>query len=448
MASKKLAKDLTSILDELDTNIDDLTEEELLEYRKQINCYGRTIQGSNNYLTFSFTNLSEKYSEKLLITSMVGFLNKECDAYMVPQGHSIVPVYDYIRDPTLIDKYSESWKKTEKIQNELNDNKKMMYKRVIIKEFLETIFQFNPDAHVRSAYKPLPNDIDRDIIDTPAANLAIKHLKKKDAKFREQMLEYDRIQKMTIMREKSEDKIDKALISVRARKLVLPDQHYMNADYTNMSQEDKNLLRTVSEMIPPIDTFYKHRLYLEENYDKLRESVLYLYCDKPDFDAAINPYAWHETREEAEAFQKKHRSEVISDIIIADSGKWNLHAPFAKVRESIKYFNENTEVLEAIASKIEEDAHLGSDLMKNRVKIQKQKNIKEEGPDNEVFTNWKKSNATLKDINNLANEESYASEDTPDSAIQCDVYRVSDGKFTKSHFFSEAAVPVVPGAND
>lgn len=99
-------------------------------------------------------------------------------------------------------------------------------------------------------------------------------------------------------------------------------------DFSKWSTEDKNALRTACEMIPPVDIFGKFKHYYEVNYDKLREAVMYLYCEKPDFDIAINPYSWHNTRDEAEKFQKKHRSEVISDIIIADSGKWNLFAPF------------------------------------------------------------------------------------------------------------------------
>jgi hypothetical protein len=319
-----LAKDLNSILDELDNeNIDDLTEEELMEYRKQLNPYGRTVQGSDQYLTFSHTNLAEKYMEKLQMTAMIGYLNSELDAYLVPQGHKIVPVYDYVKDPSLIDAYAKDWKMTDQIKKELDENKAAMEKRIIIKEFLETMFQYNPDVHVRSAYKPQPKDIIRSVIDTPAANLAISQFKKSDLKFREHMLEYDRVQKLIAMNENS---YNPNLYSIVAKKLILPEQHYMNADYDKMSSEDKNLLRTVCEMIPPADIFHKYKTYYEANYDKLREAVQYLYCDKSDFEIAINPYDVHSSREEAEAFQKKHRNEVISDIHIGLTGAWNIQS--------------------------------------------------------------------------------------------------------------------------
>ena len=435
-----LAKDLNSILDELENeNIDDLTEEELIEYRKQLNPYGRTISGANNYLTFSHTNLSEKYMEKLHMTGMIAYLNSELDAYLVPHGHKIIPVYDYVKNPNLIDEYAKDWTKTDKIKKELADNKANMEKRIIIKEFLEHMFQFNPDVHVRSAYKPQPKDIVRNIIETPAANLAISQLKKSDLKFREQMLEYDRVQKLIAMNEGSKHS---DIENIVAKKLVLPDIHYMNADYNNMTNEDKNLLRTVCEMIPPADIFHKYKVYFETNYDKLREAVQYLYCDKSDFEIAINPYSWHELRTEADDFQKKHRNEVISDIFVADSGKWNILSPYAKVRESARYFNDKTIVLEEIASQIEQDAKIGAELLAKKIKVQKQKNIEEDGPDAEAFSKWKAKNSTLTDMGAVTNKDS-SLEDCPDDAIAVDVFRIKDGKFGKKTFYTQSVDPVV-----
>lgn len=319
-----------------------------------------------------------------------------------------------------------------------------MQKRVVVKEFLEEFFQFNPDKHVRSSYKPQPKDLARNVIGTPAANLAIEHLKKKDLEFREHMLEFDRVQKLIDMKEGAHLESDEQIKKLVADKLVLPDQHYLTMDFSKWTDEDKNLLRTACSMIPPADIYHKFHNYFESNYDKLREAVLYLYCDKPDFDIAINPYSWHKTEEDAEEFQKKHKNEVITDIIKAHSGKWNFFAPFEKVRESMKYFNENTIVLEEIAKQIEKDAKLGAELVKNRIKQKKKQNIKEDGPDAEYFAKWKDQNSTLKDMGALeVNKDSYAPEDTPDDAIAVEVIKFAKGglKMEKSHFFTKAAPP-------
>jgi len=434
------ANELENILNELDDiNMEDLTEEEILKYRKKLNVYGRVIEGSDQILTFSYTNLKENYMKKLLLTGLIGFLNTAVNEYHVPDGLPVIDVYDYTKDPSVIDSFAKDWKIDDKLAEDLEENRQWMKKRVIIKEFLEEMFQYNPDKHIRSVYKPQPKDIARGVIDTPAANLAINIAKKGDVKFREQMLQYDRVQKMINMKDGAKTKMDEPAEELVAKKIVLPEKHYYTMDYESMSQEDTNLLRTACEMIPPDDTFGKFNNYFETNYDKLREAVLYLYCDKPDFDISICPHSIHASEEEADEFIKKHRNEVIADVIKAHTGKWNFFAPHSKVRDTMKFFNDNTIILETIAEQMEKDAKLGSDLMKNRIKQQKKKNIERDGEDAEIFKEWKKDNNTLKDLKAVTiDEDEQILHDAPDDALAVPVYRISNGGLKKSHFYTKA----------
>lgn len=436
--SENLKQSLEEILNELsEENLDTLTEPELLEYRKALNPYGRIIEGSDRVLTFSYTNLREKYLEKLLATSFIGFLNAECDSYHVPLGHPVVPVYDYTKDPSVLDKHYESWTITDKIQQEIEENKAWMQKRIVIKEFLEELFQYNSDVHVRSSYKPSVKDKARGLVDTPAANLAVSELNARDVKFREQMLEYDRVQKLIAM---SEGVIDPVLDNLVTKKLVKPEQHYRNVEFEDWKKEDLNLLYTACNMIPPVDMFGKFRTYYDTNYDKLREAVLHLYCEKVDLDIAICPHSWHEDTEEANEYVKKHKNSVITDIIQAKSGMWNLLANFSQVRESTKFYNDDTEILESIAEQIEQDSKLGAELMKNRVKQMKKKNIEEQGEDAEYFKNWKKDNNSLKEMKGVSTDD-FSPDDIPDNSLEVPVYRISGGKFEKTRFFTKAVEP-------
>lgn len=452
MSSSNLTDEVAKLLNELDAkSISELEEEEIIEYRKKLNPYGRTIEGSDNFLSFSFTNLTEKYLEKLILTSMIGYLNRACDEWHVPDGIPVIPVYDYVQNPSLITSFAENWKPTEKTTRDIEENKRWMQKRVIVKEFLEEMFQYNPDAHVRSAYKPQPHDVERHILDTPAANLAIDELKRINPKFKEDMLAFDRVQKLRNMKESRESagsKIDESLDHLVGKKLVLPpkEQHYSNINFAEWSAEDRELLTRVCTMIPPVDIFGKYRNYYESNYDKLREAVLHLYCLKPDFDMMINPYQWHKTREDATEFQKKHSSEFVAEVFIAQSGKWNLFAPFAKVRDTVRFFNEKTRVLEEIAEQIVNDSKLGADLMKKRVIKKKKKNIEEDGPDAEAFLNWKAKNSILKDKGATTLTEKDLDPDCPDDAVQVNVFRIAKGglDLKKDHFFTKAEAPTLP----
>jgi exonuclease VII small subunit len=434
-------EDISKLLGEItESNLDELSLDEILELRKKLNPYGRTIEGSDNWLTFSFINFQEKYLERLLFTGLVGFLNRAVDEWHVPDGIPVIPVYDYIQNPDKLEEYHQTWKMNDKLQRQIDENRQWMKKRVIVKEFLEEMFQYNPDAHVRSVYKPQPKDLDRAIIETPAANLATEYWKKKEPAFKELMLTYDRVQNLRAMKEAKNEQVDPDIDTLVGHKLLLPSQHYYTMDFSTWTPEDKNLLRNVCTMIPPSDTYKRYRTYFESNYDKLREAVLHLYNEKPDLDIAINPYQWHETEELAIEFQKKHADEVITEVYKAQSGKWNLLAPFEKVRKTMRFFNKNTAVLEEMTKQLEMDQKLGADMVKKRVIKKKRENIKEEGPDAELFTKWKEKNSILKEMG----AENPEDDECPADAVQVDVWKVAGGNMVKDKFYTKSEIPDVP----
>lgn len=415
MASQS-ASLLRQILDELDSDkLEELSDEKVLELRKQLNPYGRVIEGSDNFLTFSYTDLSEKYTKRLLMTSMVGFLNRMNAEWQVPDGLPAVHPYDYVKDPTLLAVPASS---DAKARLEYEQNVKTMEKRIVVQEFLEHLFQFDPDEHVRSAYRPEVADPERKAINTPAAKLAVRHLRKTDKKFNAKM-----------------------------EKDALVKSHSVAVDAETPSVEVSDVARHTTEMIPPEDTFFRFTRYMESNYDQLREITNDLYCDKPDLDRAICPHSWHPTREEADQYISKHKDEMIAEVSVAHSGKWNFFAPFEKVRETARYFNEHTVVLEEMLKQIEQDSKLGQDLMHKRVAKKKKKNIEEEGPDAEGFAKWKAQSTTLKDMGASAN---VVDDECPDDAIEVGVFSFSKGgkQVESSKFYSQAEAPVSGGSEE
>ena len=430
MDSVKIADQLSKLLDELDDeSLAKMSDTDVLELRKQLNPYGRTIEGSNKILTYSYTDLRHEYLKKILLTSMVGFLNRMCDEWKVPDGIPVIPVYDYVKDPSKLDEFEKTLKDPEFMRKDLDLNKAYMAKRVAIKEFLEDMFQYNPDFHVRSSYKPNLDDPERKIIDTPAGQLAIYQLKKADPEFNERWHIYERDQK------NQQD--------------VKEPREPSETDETQKIVSD--VKKQCSEMILPADIFHRFQYYYDSHYEELKEIVGDLYCDKADLESAINPYAWHDTEDDADKFIDKHQNEVITSIYKARSGAWNIFAPYKKVRESMRYFNKKTMVLEEIAKQIERDAKLGADLMKKRIKVKKQKNINEDGPDDPAFLKWKEGNTTLQDMGaELNKQDNDVPNECPDNAITVPVFRMSQGGqvFKKTHFFSEAAAPTVVNGQD
>ncbi len=271
-----------------------LSQEKILEMRKRLNPYGRIIAGSDNYLNFSITQLSHEYWKKLIITSFVGYLNRMCDEWKVPTNVPVVSVYDYIADKTKADT-------PEKIATSNNAsaiydyefNRKWMEKRVIVKEFLEEMFQFNPDEHVRSSYKPNYKDSTRPVLDTMAARLAINQCVKKDKVLAADKALHDDINGIKTK------KVKKVIIGKDGKKKTVIREVPIDqsaptpaaaTDPTPLDKDkplDSSCLSTVTNMIPPADIFGRFKMYMTENFEHLREAVLALYCEKPDLEFSL-----------------------------------------------------------------------------------------------------------------------------------------------------------------
>jgi hypothetical protein len=457
-----MAAELDAILSELkEKDLAELPPDKILELRKKVNPYGRTIEGSDNYLNFSITQISHEYWKKFITTSMVAFLNRMCDEWKVPEGVPVIPVYEYLEDKTkletpklIIDR------KVEKSIKEWEFNRKWMEKRIIVKEFLEEFLQFNPDEHVRSAYRPNRGDKTRDPVDTPAGDLAVKHLSASDKEFAAKENLYNEVMKMKDDKKTDEVKTsdkktdevktsDKKTDEVKKEskvKVVIDKDGRKKLVRTHAPDKikgvDPTVAETTREMIPPHDIFGRFKLYYTSNYEQLRDAVKDLYCEKPDLELAINPYSWHDSADKAEDFKKKHRNEVIAEVFTAHSGKWNFFDTFKEQRDNVNFYNDSTIVLEEIMKQNERDGKLAKDMMAKAVKKKKKVNELLDGPDAESFKKWRQQNS---EINKLG--ASYlggqASDDCPTDAVQVDVWKVAKGgmEIAKEHFFTQAETP-------
>jgi hypothetical protein len=119
-----------------------LPQEQILEMRKRLNPYGRTIAGSDKYLNFSITQITHEYWKKFITTAMIGYLNRMCDEWKVPSGVPVVSVYEYLDNQTIVDTPQIVLdKKNESVMKDYEFNREWMKKRVIVKEFLEEKIQ-------------------------------------------------------------------------------------------------------------------------------------------------------------------------------------------------------------------------------------------------------------------------------------------------------------------
>jgi hypothetical protein len=291
-------------------------------------------------------------------------------------------------------------------------------KRVIVRKFLDELFDFNPDYHVRSAYSDNPLDPERV---APAGIVSdIPDTDKKGKKVRR----------------------TKTIVSKTGERKVI--------ELGTKEIEERSTSKFVKH-IPPSDTFHRWNHYTDVNYEEIRSATNDLYCEKPDLEFAINPYDQFTTEDGAKKFIQKHKDEVIADIVTLHNGKWNLTGSFKKNRDRINFYNEKTEVIEKILGQIGEDKKLGRDLMRKRVKRVKQKNIEEVGEDPEALIKYKKEHTSgfeALGAENVNDEKESKptfsiSPECPYDAVQVDMFTISGGgtKVEKSEFFTQAEDP-------
>lgn len=462
----KLKGKIDECLKNLNENdFDAIDKDKLMQLRNELNPYNKTIRGQRRWVNFSVVTAQRDYERNYLTTSMIGFLNRMVSEWKVPEGLTVVTPYEYLENPSLLDPPKAVIEKGDPtILRNYEFNKNWMQARLIVQAFLEEMFVFNPNEHVRSAYKPNYADTSRTPVETMAGKLAVDILKNTDPLFKEKHRIHTLAQKMKGKNGKKEEKskekkesldnLDENIKSLHKkiesqkvlygrngekRILNIPQQlksksleqtttsepitqdaldpletkfnqtHEIVVDNNNVPTNhiglDTSAEFNVRAMIPPADVFERFTRYREENHDVLAKATQDLYCTKPDTQWSINVYSVHDVEEEAFEYQKKHKDDVITDIHMAQTNQWTIFdSSFKEIRDKTNYFTEKTAVIEEMLQQAKRDSTLASDMLKKRVDKSRSVNEIEHGKHDEAFKKWRSENQELKGI--TASEDS------------------------------------------
>ena len=157
----------------------------------------------------------------------------------------------------------------------------------------------------------------------------------------------------------------------------------------------------------------------------------------------------------------KNKDKVITNILSLTNYKWNLLGSFKQNRERIKFYNENTKVLENILKQQEDDAKMGKKLLDERVRKKKIKNVKEYGKTDPKVAQYLKENPSgvaldakqveiLEDTVKVTEEFEVSEngakvdeEGTPMDAIEIGVTSINlkDNKVSTSKIYTKAHKP-------
>jgi len=441
---------LNDIVKELENNpekINELTEEQAIEVDKYLNPYGATLYGDDKYTCISFTNLKEKYMQRLLTTALIGFTYQMVDEYSIDEDELTKELdkdqfYDYSENP---DKHNTEF------VNALTQNIYYELKR----DYLNSL---NDETKENDT---LPEDVDlqlhKEVSDKVNDQLKPirffnneKYLKARD----ELLLEQSNEEKKVI--NKFLNKLFKYNPKIHTTSVYNSDHGDPERKLTADNKFTKN--------IPPNDTYCRFQYYYDVNYEELREAVMYLYNEKPDTEVAINIYDTFDSIAECNQYIEKNKDKVITNILSLTNYKWNLLGSFKKNRDRITFYNENTKILENILKQQEDDAKMGKRLLDDRVRKRKVKNVKEYGKTDPKVAQYLKENPNsittdskrveiLEDTVKITEEfeisEHGAKVDddgTPEDAIEIGVTSINlkDNKVSTSKIYTKAHTPNVP----
>lgn len=137
-------KEIKDLLSDIVNNPDSLkhySKDELEELYRKVNPYGKVLNKSNGYTCLSVTNLRDRYIANLKMTSLVGYVYR-----MLKEYDDLYKLEDYERTP--------------------EQQKASKIKQAIIRDFLDHIFEYDPENNVMSTYNPNDKDPERKPLET------------------------------------------------------------------------------------------------------------------------------------------------------------------------------------------------------------------------------------------------------------------------------------------
>jgi hypothetical protein len=245
-----------------------------------------------------------------------------------------------------------------------------------VNEFLHQYLEFDPSVHVRAAASGAAVDIPfaEGAVPAVADRLLQQHVEPEDRSTLQQI---------------RRDAHVRSAVACLLRCPEIPEYVFATPERLTAFRRYLLPVSEVHEALvhqPPQDTYHRWAYYTEVNYEELRTVTEALYPERPDLDWMLA--LWEvfegtpaEVDEQFAKYCQKHQDDMPSTIRLLEFGGWSFLADFKDNRRNIEFYNKNTDVLKRILDRHVEDKKIGADLMRNRVRQAKARNIATDGPD-------------------------------------------------------------------
>ena len=138
--------------------ISDIPDEDIIELKQRINPVGTFAPDKKSYAVESIINMKESTMRKFIMTAMIGFIYRRLEEYVPDFVASMEE--SYASKINAITSGDDMQARRDALRDECTKNASNFNSahRKAVRDFLDSIFLFNPDKHVRKAPAELPVD--------------------------------------------------------------------------------------------------------------------------------------------------------------------------------------------------------------------------------------------------------------------------------------------------
>jgi len=369
-----------NIIEQLSKNPDDFLKdksyEEILQIFKSLNPYGQIINPkATDFTCLSYLPMRDEHIHKISTTAIIGYVYRALEEY-----EDLLNISDKVKIDTKYSKIIEANKR-------------------VVQNFLDHIFEYNPERDVMSAYdkpgekcvrnnvsldeKNHPYPILTDGIGMPGCNcqqpvdrteLLVElediyselcnvnnvSLSNNDSmlsdEFRNEELKTNNVNNnphYLSSKKKLNSLIDKVKcmnnrVNSNNAKLSLNKTNYSYTTLNGICDDVKCKCRKLSTFpVPSRDLFRRLSRYTDGNWEKIVKVASDMYYDKIDIETAIQVHKHFKNLENAKQYELDNGIKVPYPITTVKDGPWTLLTPCADNKQNVNY-NTTSELKEML----------------------------------------------------------------------------------------------------
>lgn len=472
-------KHIANLFKELTENpdkVDKLTKEQIEELRRYNNPYGKSNRNEdvNGYCCVSVTNLQEKFMEKMFMVAYASFFFRVADEYEIKDSFRYVDK-DYVSHRKILTKLTPIIKKdadahiynrSDDLLKHYNSNKLASFKHQgklyadsefikekLIKENLKLNEYENLVSSIVDSYDKKRKLIENSSDDTLVKKEKIDKLRRlEEEEYKKTNVKNNITQKIQLI-SKLLDEFKAQLTKMenykenfikdeikRFLKFYLeynPEVHLkLDRDPIGNDRYRKSLQIEPKTKLP-INIFKTFQLYKDANYDEIVKEVEALWAYKPELENTITILEdGLKTKEEADNYIENNKDIFTIQVHSIQKGRPYFLSAYKANVDKVIYYNENTEVLEAIEKRMKEEQKVGEELLRHRVQRLRKERKEDFGEENEEAVSYlrknKSSSSEIKQEDILEESE----------VVHLPVFTRDAKGFDKKEIFIEASAKV------